>query len=254
MKRLAIIIFLFCTIIVAAAQSARADACPVRLAYAGLVGVGKTHGTAEYQLVFGPGTGYDTGPFTVDATATMADGTRQDFIVNDLDTKVSLKPKVGTGTLSLFPFDREVAAIQIVSARDWHGLSTCSDSMPVDVDTASQVTGVPFDDGSTTAWPITGERSIAIADADFVVRVEPDYPALAKAGSIEGDSVVLIVIGPDGSVVKASTFVTSGSGLLDQASLDAARRSTFKPARLSSALGGDGITSAYLIIYTFRMN
>jgi len=233
-------------------QEALADSCPVRIAYAGLVGLGTPHGTAEYQLVFAPDQGYDTGPFTVNLTATTSDGSRVDFVVEGVSTKASGKAS-GTGDVRVYPFDAEARSFQIDSARDWKGLSTCTADAAYTVGNDSASAHVSFDDGPHSVWPVKSAGKIEIVDADFVNKQQPEYPLVAKTGKIEGDATVLIVINPDGSVAEASIYESSGSDVLDQASLNAARESTFTPAHLSRALGSAAITSAYLIVYTFNL-
>lgn len=83
--------------------------------------------------------------------------------------------------------------------------------------------------------------------------MQPDYPNGARDGGIQGDVTVLVVIGTDGSVVDASIYASSGNDQLDQASLAAARGSTFKPERLSKTLGGASILSTYLIVYSYDL-
>jgi len=256
-------------------QEALADPCPVRIAYAGLVGLGTPHGTAEYQLVFAPDQGYDTGPFTVRVTAVMQDGSQSDFAINGVSANAS-RNAVGAGELTVYPFATEVRSFRVAGAQDWKKLSTCSDDPPYAVDNQGSSTSVSFDDGSQSAWPIKSSGQIQIVDADFTGRQVPQYPLTSRsdglegangvegffgkdgfdgiegAEGVEGSSIVLVVINYDGSVAVASIYQSSGSAALDQASLKAARGSTFKPAHLSKALGGAAITSAYVIVYTFN--
>lgn len=253
MKHFVIILFVLATSTFPTAQEARADSCPVRLAYAGLVGLGTPHGTAEYHLVFAPDQGYDTGPFTVNVTATMSDGSRVNFAVEDVSTKGSGMVS-GTSDLWVYPFAAKVRSFQVESARDWKGLSTCSDDAAYATDGNGVSAGASFDDGPNSAWPVKTAGKIGIVDADFINRQQPEYPVAARTGSIEGDVTVLVVINPDGSVAEASLYESSGSGMLDEAGLAATRASTFKPAHLTNALGGSAITSTYLIVYTFHLN
>ena len=252
MKHFVLILFVLVASTVVSVENARADSCPLRLAYAGLVGLGTAHGTAEYELVFAPDKGDDTGPFSVNITAVMSDGGRVDFVAEGVSTKGSGMAS-GTGEVLVFPFAVEARSFRIGSARDWKGLSTCSDDAAYTVGDNGASTRISFDDGPRSAWPVKGAGKLDIVDADFVNRQEPEYPLEAKTGEIEGDSTILVVINPDGSVADASIYNSSGSGALDQASLNAARASTFKPAHLSAALGGAAITSAYLIVYKFSL-
>ncbi|HET9343602.1 MAG TPA: energy transducer TonB [Candidatus Eremiobacteraceae bacterium] len=277
MKHFAFILFVLTASTFVSVREARADSCPLRLAYAGLVALGTPHGTAEYELDFAPGQGYDTGPFTVKVTATISDSSRVDFEVEAVSTKVS-GTVTGEGEERVYPFAAEVRSFRIDSARDWKGLSTCSADPGYAVADDSKSSVVSFDDGPGAAWPLKSAGQIEIVDADFTGRQAPEYPKAAAANGLEGvglfegyayyrnkdfddlansegvggSAIVLVVINADGSVATASIYQSSGNAVLDQASLKAARASTFKPARLSKALGGAAITSAYLIVYAFN--
>ena len=277
MKHLAFILFVLAASTLLTPQQARADSCPVRLAYAGLVGLGTLHGTAEYELDFGPGQGYDTGPFAVNVSANMSDGSRVDFVVEAVSTKISGAVS-GSGEERVYPFAAKARSFQIDSVRDWKGLSSCSEDPAYVVAGDSKASPVSFDDGPQSAWPIKSSGQVQIVDADFVDRQPPEYPKaaatnglegvglfegyayyrnegfddLAKSEGVGGSAIVLVVIDADGSVAEASVYQSSGNAVLDQASLKAARESTFKPARLSKALGGAAITSAYVIVYIFN--
>src|SRR5690348_3179320 len=91
-------------------------------------------------------------------------------------------------------------------------------------------------------------RDEKITDADFIVQVRPDYPALARAENIQGDVLVSVVIGPQGQLVESSIRSSSGSTLLDDAALKAATSSTFR----APLHDGAPTQRAYLILYTFR--
>lgn len=58
----------------------------------------------------------------------------------------------------------------------------------------------------------------------------PNYPYEAKKAGIEGMTVVKMLIDTDGSVMDVKVLKTSGNQLLDEAALDAAKKSTFSPA------------------------
>ncbi|HWW73746.1 MAG TPA: energy transducer TonB, partial [Pyrinomonadaceae bacterium] len=60
----------------------------------------------------------------------------------------------------------------------------------------------------------------------------PPYPAIAKAGGIQGAVAVQILIDEQGRVVSANA--TSGHPLLRQAAVQAAYRARFTPTLLSS--------------------
>jgi TonB family protein len=64
----------------------------------------------------------------------------------------------------------------------------------------------------------------------FRFRQEPAYPERARRAGAEGVVGVRIALAPDGSVRQVELTQSSGSRLLDEAALTAARASTFVPA------------------------
>lgn len=64
----------------------------------------------------------------------------------------------------------------------------------------------------------------------FRVRQEPAYPERARRAGVAGIVGVRIVLAADGSVREVELTASSGSRLLDEAALEAARSSTFEPA------------------------
>jgi protein TonB len=64
----------------------------------------------------------------------------------------------------------------------------------------------------------------------FLSRQEPAYPERARRAGVEGVVGVRIALAPDGSVRQVELTQSSGSRLLDEAALAAARTSTFSPA------------------------
>lgn len=64
----------------------------------------------------------------------------------------------------------------------------------------------------------------------FRTRQEPAYPERARRAGVAGVVGVRIVLGADGAVRQVELTASSGSRLLDEAALEAARASTFEPA------------------------
>ena len=64
----------------------------------------------------------------------------------------------------------------------------------------------------------------------FLFRQEPAYPERARRAGAEGVVGVRIALAADGSVRQVELTRSSGSRLLDEAALAAARASTFSPA------------------------
>ncbi len=233
-------------------RAASADSCPIRLGYAGQVGLGAQHGTAEYELEFASAADNHEAQFTVSITADLSDGTQSQINVDSASTRSSEKVR-GTSELMLFPFATEVSSFQIVSARDSKGLSTCTGDSPYSLDNDSASQSIRFDDGPTSLWPVKSPGAVEITDASFVSHVAPDVPLFAMEQGAEGEVRIFAVIRADGSIGSASIDRSSGYHLLDQAALEAMRKSKFRPAHLSAALGGEAITSAYFTIYQFDL-
>jgi protein TonB len=70
----------------------------------------------------------------------------------------------------------------------------------------------------------------------FLSRHEPAYPERARRAGVEGVVGVRIALAPDGSVRQVELTQSSGSRLLDEAALAAARTSTFSPASRNRTL------------------
>jgi protein TonB len=64
----------------------------------------------------------------------------------------------------------------------------------------------------------------------FRFRQEPAYPERARRAGVAGVVVIRIALAADGSVREVELTASSGSRLLDEAALEAARASTFAPA------------------------
>ena len=69
----------------------------------------------------------------------------------------------------------------------------------------------------------------------FRARQEPAYPERARRAGVAGVVVVRILLAADGSVRQVELTTSSGSRLLDETALEAARASTFAPATRNRA-------------------
>jgi TonB family protein len=76
-----------------------------------------------------------------------------------------------------------------------------------------------------------GAISQGIVAATLVQRVNPTYPPQARSHGIDGDVVLDVTIGDDGSVHKVA--VVSGPGILTNAAVAAVRQWRFSPALLN---------------------
>ena len=83
----------------------------------------------------------------------------------------------------------------------------------------------------------------------FVERVEPLYPERARRAGVEGVATVRVQLDPAGVVVAVELVQASGSRLLDDAALAAARASRFAPASRDAAT----VASEALATYRFEL-
>jgi len=89
-----------------------------------------------------------------------------------------------------------------------------------------------------------------IADADFLIKVTPTYPQAALKADIQGQVIVAITVGWNGRVLASSVRSSSGSTLLDDAALEAARESTYR----APTIDGIAVQRSYIIFYTFALD
>jgi len=83
----------------------------------------------------------------------------------------------------------------------------------------------------------------------FRSRQEPAYPERARRAGVAGVVGVRILLAADGSVRQVELTASSGSRLLDEAALEAARSSTFEPATRDRA----PVASEALASYRFEL-
>lgn len=88
-----------------------------------------------------------------------------------------------------------------------------------------------------------------ITDADYVIKVVPTYPKAAVEADIQGQVIIAVTVGSDGRLLASSIRSSSGSTMLDDAALDAARESTFRPPTLN----GVAIQRSYTVSYKFAL-
>jgi TonB family protein len=81
------------------------------------------------------------------------------------------------------------------------------------------------------ARPLKLRISQSVAEANLLKRVQPEYPAEAKAKRIEGDVVLKVTINIKGEIEKATLF--EGESVLGQAALDAVKKWKYKPFLLN---------------------
>lgn len=96
----------------------------------------------------------------------------------------------------------------------------------------------------------TPSGPIAITEGTFRYRATPIYPQMEIEEHIEGTVVVLVTIGPDGSLLSATIATSSGDVHLDEAALEAARASRYTPYLVN----GSPVEQEYKIVYDFRLD
>jgi protein TonB len=100
-----------------------------------------------------------------------------------------------------------------------------------------------------SAAPTPNEPAV-IKDGSFKYKAPLEYPEIAIQQNIEGTVIVLVTIGPDGTLVSATIAVSSGNASLDEAALKAARASLYTPYLAN----GVPTEQQYKIVYDFRLN
>ena len=108
---------------------------------------------------------------------------------------------------------------------------------------------IPLPSAAPAASPTPGAPDQVI-DSDFIRKVTPDYPEIAKDENVEGSVTVRVTIGPDGQLEAAVVVQSSGSTQLDDSALKAARESVYR----APLLDGNPTTRDYLIVYTFNID
>lgn len=224
--------------------------CDFKIVLAELAAVGSSHRYAEYAVFLEPAP-HLQGTYTVDLSAGMDDGATTHLDVDGFEIGSPHGGGAYPVTLIVMP-NPGVRWFSVDGDASAAGTQTCSDTSYT-MDSATFSTSTSFDDASS--W-VTLEKPVLlpVSEADFLTRIFPDYPYMAREEDAQGYVVVRILVGPDGSVEETSIDESSGNVLLDDASLAAARTSTFKPAHLPAAYGGGAIGAEYLLVYTFSLN
>jgi TonB family protein len=110
-------------------------------------------------------------------------------------------------------------------------------------------TGPGNGNGNQTVVPPTEPPEPVFAPCRMLRKVRPDYPDSVKGAGIQGTTIVIVAIGPDGQVVSARVGESSGNSTLDNAAVAAARASTYACPPTASHQ-----TDLYQVIYVFAMD
>ncbi len=84
--------------------------------------------------------------------------------------------------------------------------------------------------GSGSAAGKAGATMLPFLPPRVLHRGRADYPLAAFQAHAEGEAIVLVTIGADGSLIDARISTSSGNEALDRATLEAIRRYTYKAA------------------------
>ena len=109
-------------------------------------------------------------------------------------------------------------------------------------------TGPATGNGNQTVVPTEPPEPV-FAPCRMVRRIQPDYPEGVKSAGIQGTTIVVVAIGPDGQVVSARVGESSGNSTLDNAAVAAARASTYACPPTASHQ-----TDLYQVIYVFSLD
>jgi protein TonB len=122
-------------------------------------------------------------------------------------------------------------------------VTTNTDSLPQNVPAS-----LPNHVGSASPPPpVEARKAAVIVKGESLQRVQPEYPARARAARQWGAVAVEVSINERGDVIAAQAL--SGPTLLRDAAVAAARRWRFKPATRD----GKPISSVTTITFNFKM-
>lgn len=83
---------------------------------------------------------------------------------------------------------------------------------------------------------------------ECIKREAPQYPDIAEKMRIEGKVIVEVTVDAQGKPIQAKV-VRSTSDVFDEASVEAAMKSTYKPAMMSTG----PVTAKVLVPFTFKI-
>ena len=86
-----------------------------------------------------------------------------------------------------------------------------------------------------------------VTPAEAIKKIQPDYPAIAKAANASGSVHVEILVSETGEVIEA--HAAGGHPLLHDAAVQAARGWTFKSAEIS----GSAVKTRGILTFTFKL-
>ena len=100
------------------------------------------------------------------------------------------------------------------------------------------------------AWRSEAEVPQGLAMNDPKAQCQPHYPRKARREELQGTVKVEVTVDENGKFVKADVVESSGSAILDDATLDAFKRCTFRPA----SKDGKPVASKFQASYQWRLD
>jgi TonB family protein len=157
---------------------------------------------------------------------------QQARIQGDVVLRAVIGPDGAVQNLQLVSGHPVLAPAAMEAVRQWRYQPYLLNGSPVEVET---VVSIPFSLGASDAAlgpsdaaPVQRIRiSEGVADSMVVEKVPPVYPEMAQQARIQGEVLLRVVIGPDGSVKEL--HVISGQPMLVPAAMEAVRQWRYKP-------------------------
>ena len=137
----------------------------------------------------------------------------------------------------------QVAPVPVAPERISHAVNTATSTLGAELRVASDVS---VSSDSAPTLPIVAEVFLPPA---FRVHQEPAYPERARRAGVEGLVTVRISLSASGEIAEVAVVGSSGSRLLDEAAVAAARSSIFRPA----ARGGVPVSAEAVASYRFEL-
>ena len=239
---------------VALLPAAAYAACPLRLNYAAFNAVGSTHQYAEYVVHLTGDFAAAGTPLAVHISAGRDTGPSLRLDVDHVSPERDDRGSTANVMLLVIIPNGGIRWFHVDSIADAAGTSAdCADSSRYILYGPLYEANAQFDDSA--AWVAADATTIIqLADVKIAKRVYPRYPEAAEEQQIQGDVTVAATVDVEGTVTDVVVLNTSGSDLLDNSSIAAARATTYFPARLPPALGGNPVPVRIVIQDTFRLD
>lgn len=171
---------------------------------------------SAFKAAAGAGRQEEPGPNVQGASATTAFGSKPASEKSNIENSGGKEAELPEGGLRVYENGLEV----------FH-MNPGSEQSPERSSKQIQFGGRSTVVQASSVGPESEKLSPEVAAGSLLYRVEPEYPAAARAAGIEGPVVLAVHIGPDGSVKELKQL--SGSVVLGQAAMEAVKNWRFKP-------------------------